>query len=1081
MSWLLLSVIALAELPLDVYPDCGPEGGCPSDFGGWEKLSWVPDNSVESVRPAELELGSGMSLDEAFRRSTGRWDNAVAILDSGIFWHDRRLHSKVLINQGELPPPQLADGSLVPDADLDSNGIFNLDDYSEDPRVDVNAGVVSADGMLDPSDLIYTFSDGVDDDGYGYVDDIAGWDFFGWDNDPYPALETGYASHGTGVMKAAVQAGEDGGDIGVCPNCALLPIRVGDTFLTDGDRIAMAIAFATDHGVSVVGMALGGLTTPSAIDDAIAYAEANDVTLVAAAGDENSYHHNMPGAKGHILYVHSVRGNNTNEGGGNVYSYMSFLNCNNYGPRMDLVAGASDCATGAVARIAGAAGLIASAGVEAGLDLSASEVRGLLRHSADDVWLSDEELDISGTYPSAEGYDTHYGYGRLNVGEAVRRVFDGEVPPVARIDSPEWFTFQDGDLVVEGEVSSRQGTPTWTLSIGTGLEPDDWSVVASGSGASEGVLATVDLSDVPSVHFDDLLFEQVIDRTYRANEPLVTLLLEVTANGLSADNRRGVWVHRDHELLPGFPKQLAASIEASPQIVDLDGDHVDELIIVSSDGVLHVLDATGTERAGFPVSTNQLPDRGQGWAGSPAFESGAMALPNEGVLATPAVGDIDGDGEPEIIIGSLRGKLYAWHIDGTAVDGFPVSIDIRAPDEMLRDRAWDEGIAGAPSLGDIDGDGVFEIIVAGMDQRLYAWSGAGQRLAGYPVELCDPDLCGWQGARIISSPALGDIDGDGDLDAALGTNEVPTGAAGLLYIVDLASASVWDGYPLGRDGLINQAILPIVGEGHPTTPALADLDGDGDLELASQPMLSNNDPIEHDGTVAIDLVFTASAYGDAASYGQGSVIGMVNNPIFADLDLDGAPDMVMGGASATYLVSLALTSVYEYQHAMGAWSGATGEFLQGWPRQVDDVGFLSAPSVVDISGDVRPEVIYGSGGHLLYAADVAGYVTPGWPKFTGGWLLGAPSTGDIDGDGLLEVVAVTREGMIFAWNTKGSASKAAQWSSLHHDAMNTSNFETELPAHPKRVTPSSGCCGGDGGSAWFVLPLLPLWLRRRRA
>ena len=39
--------------------------------------------------------------------------------------------------------------------------------------------------MLDPSDLIATFSDGTDADANGFIDDIAGWDFFWNDNDPY--------------------------------------------------------------------------------------------------------------------------------------------------------------------------------------------------------------------------------------------------------------------------------------------------------------------------------------------------------------------------------------------------------------------------------------------------------------------------------------------------------------------------------------------------------------------------------------------------------------------------------------------------------------------------------------------------------------------------------------------------------------------------------------------------------------------------------------------------------------------------------------------------------------------------------
>ena len=58
-------------------------------------------------------------------------------------------------------------------------------------------------GMLDAGDLILNFSDGVDDDGNGYVDDIAGWDFMKDDNDPYDDTRYG---HGTGEARDSTAA-----------------------------------------------------------------------------------------------------------------------------------------------------------------------------------------------------------------------------------------------------------------------------------------------------------------------------------------------------------------------------------------------------------------------------------------------------------------------------------------------------------------------------------------------------------------------------------------------------------------------------------------------------------------------------------------------------------------------------------------------------------------------------------------------------------------------------------------------------------------------------------------------------------
>ena len=62
---------------------------------------------------------------------------------------------------------------------------------------------------------------------------------------------------------------------------------------------------------------------------------------------------------------------------------------------------------------------------------------------------------------------------------------------------------------------------------------------------------------------------------------------------------------------------------------------------------------------------------------------------------------------------------------------------------------------------------------------------------------------------------------------------------------------------------------------------------------------------------------------------------------------------------------------------------------------------------------------------MLHAFREDGSEPAGWPKQTGGWLLAAPSVGDVDGDRRLEVVAVTREGFLFVWDTPAPAAGAA--------------------------------------------------------
>ena len=100
-----------------------------------------------------------------------------------------------------------------------------------------------------------SFSDGVDDDGNGYVDDISGWDFFEGDNDPNDDVDYG---HGTG--EAEDSAGETDTNLDPqCPNCLVMPMRVGDSFVADVNHFAEAAIYATDNGASIIQTALGTL------------------------------------------------------------------------------------------------------------------------------------------------------------------------------------------------------------------------------------------------------------------------------------------------------------------------------------------------------------------------------------------------------------------------------------------------------------------------------------------------------------------------------------------------------------------------------------------------------------------------------------------------------------------------------------------------------------------------------------------------------------------------------------------------------------------------------------------------------
>jgi hypothetical protein len=1099
MVVILLLGMAHAELPLASYPGCGTVDRldlCPSDFyGEWSLLSYVPAEARSRVREAELALGSGIHADSAWSHTTGQWDTILAVGDSGVEWHDLSIVRKFHLNVLELPVPTDAKGVPCPASDCDGNGLSNITDWEDDLRVDPAAGHDSADHLLDPSDLIAIFSDGIDDDANGYTDDICGWDFFGADNDPTSDRTDEYGTHATGVMRvAAAEGGDEHWGIGVCPNCAILPVRLSDTILSDGVRVAQGIGFATDHGAAAISLAHGALSNAQLTEQVIRYAWDQGTLVLGVSGDFNSYHNFYPAMSNGALYLRSSRSNTGDED--TAYSYFNSWNCNNFGPRLDLIAPENACATGAAAITLGATGLIVSAAHERGLTLSSGEVRQLLTMTADDVWLTESEQVLAASYPSSEGFDAFTGYGRLNVGAAVSAVVSGDIPPVAALWSPSWFDSFDlsntSTVEVRGQVSAvRSEGYTWTLSWGQGESPTEWESVETGSGVDpfEGVLSTVDIAQlVGPAPRGPSAGETLLARMERAYEPAVTWSLHVVdASGLEAESRVTVFVQQDGDLLPGFPMDLSSSLESSPVLADLEGNGVYAIVVATGEGEVWALNGQGEPLPGWPVITDRHPNAHDD---AQSVRGGGLPIGlADGSLTSPAVGDLDGDGSNDVVVTTLTGAVYAWDAQGSILQGFPYRIWGRTSDEIDDDHLWENSIWSAPVLYDLDDDGTLEIGFTAMDGRLYVLDHQGQDWGPYPVEICAPETCGVRGDRSVTTPAVGDVDGDGDPDWAVGTSETWSGGS-RAYLYDARTAELHSGWPVESFGLIsNEALfLPILGEGHPASLSLVDLDQDGDLELANSGFLTQEGLIHHDGTIALDVPYVNGdgQYGPRSNVYEPGFSQVASSPTLGDVDGDGVPDLIVGATGMTWLVGLSMNTYVDYQHVVGGWSGATGAFLEGFPRQIEDWTPFTSAAVADLDDDGLAEVIHGSAGYFLHAWSATGDSPKGWPKFTGHWLLASPAVGDVNGDGYLDVVVGSREGFLWVWSTKGRADQRGEWTSSRHDPHNTGNYETPLsvqkgPRERKEEATGCGCTNNLlPNNLYIVSPMVILALAGRR-
>ncbi len=123
-----------------------------------------------------------------------------------------------------------------------------------------------------------------------------------------------------------------------------------------------------------------------------------------------------------------------------------------------------------------------------------------------------------------------------------------------------------------------------------------------------------------------------------------------------------------------------------------------------------------------------------------------------------------------------------------------------------------------------------------------------------------------------------------------------------------------------------------------------------------------------------------------------------------------------------------------------AWQASDGHALPGFPQTSPDLAFFVTPAIADVDGDGNNETIAGNGVYTLAAHDASGARPPGWPKLTGGWVVGTPGLGDWDGDGTAEVAVVRRDGNLFVWHTTGAAAALTEWPRFGGSGTNDGHY-----------------------------------------
>ena len=238
--------------------------------------------------------------------------------------------------------------------------------------------------------------------------------------------------------------------------------------------------------------------------------------------------------------------------------------------------------------------------------------------------------------------------------------------------------------------------------------------------------------------------------------------------------------NHDGTVYPGWPQSLDTDCWATPAVADVDNDGVVEICAVSHYSI-YLWDKDGNHEPGWPL----------------------LNVAGRADYASPAFADLDGDGDLEILHAYYdqwavpsQNHVAIYHHDGTYFDNWPQTYP--GPHTFL-----------TPVVGDIDNDGDLEIFNGGHTFDLMAKHHTGENVAGWPAVVT---------AALECSPIVFDLDNDGYREVLIAENMwAPYGD----FWAFNGDASLVEDWPIA---ISNASMV--------NSPAVGDVDGDGDIEIA---------------------------------------------------------------------------------------------------------------------------------------------------------------------------------------------------------------------------------------------------------
>ena len=244
-----------------------------------------------------------------------------------------------------------------------------------------------------------------------------------------------------------------------------------------------------------------------------------------------------------------------------------------------------------------------------------------------------------------------------------------------------------------------------------------------------------------------------------------------------------------------------------------------------------------------------------------------------GTESVPAFGDLDGDGDIDLLIGNKldpktpdRGRLYLFRNTGTKQ-----TPKLELADTLDVVTAFHQ----APALGDIDADGDLDLLLGTWSDGVLVFRNQGTAKEAKFVQDTTATIRFTRGSNYI--PALADMDADGDLDVVVGE------ASGELNLVRNTGSRTQPRFTVESENYQN------IDAGRRAAFAVTDIDRDGDLDIVAGSETSGSVHFRNEGTNASPRFVRSDAFTLPFHH--------LATPAFVDIDGDGGLDLFTGSLS----------------------------------------------------------------------------------------------------------------------------------------------------------------------------------------